>query len=106
MILSNTANDMQRLQRKALEYWDNTKHIYTINFRGYDNSVTDLSKEQKQINDELSRFYQEGIKDMQVFLMNSDNYAKEADGKGGWTYAYQYKGTKKKSRYVHLMGEV
>ena len=95
MILSNTANDMQRLQRKekALEYWDNTKHIYTINFRGYDNSVTDLSKEQKQINDELSRFYQEGIKDMQVFLMNSDNYAKEADGKGGWTYAYQYKGT-------------
>lgn len=96
MILSNTANDMQRLQRKekALEYWDNTKHIYTINFRGYDNSVTDLSKEQKQINDELSRFYQEGIKDMQVFLMNSDNYAKEADGKGGWTYAYQYKGTK------------
>ena len=96
MILSNTANDMQRLQRreKALEYWDNTKQIYTINFRGYDNSVTDLSKEQRQINDELSRFYQEGIKGRQVFLMNSDNYAKESDGKGGWTYAYQYKGTK------------
>lgn len=96
MILSNTANDMQRLQRreKALEYWDNTKHVYTINFRGYDNSVTDLSKEQRRINDELSRFYQEGIKEMQVFLMNSDNYAKQSDGKGGWTYAYQYKGTK------------
>lgn len=96
MILSSTANDMQRLQRreKALKYWDNTKHIYTINFRGYDNSVTDLSKEQRWINNELSRFYQEGIKEMQVFLMDSDNYAKESDGKGSWTYAYQYKGTK------------
>ena len=88
LTLSNATNDAQRLKDKqhTLSYWNKTKNIYTINFQGYDSSVVEDSLEARNINDELEKFYQKSKDKLKIFLINSDNYEKESDGRGNQRY--------------------
>ena len=96
LTLSNATNDAQRLKDKqhTLSYWNKTKNIYTINFQGYDSSVAEDSLEARNINDELKNFYQKSKDKIKIFLINSDNYEKESDGRGNQRYEFEYVGDK------------
>lgn len=78
----------------TLSYWNKTKNIYTINFQGYDSSVAEDSLEARNINDELKNFYQKSKDKIKIFLINSDNYEKESDGRGNQRYEFEYVGDK------------
>lgn len=101
LTLSNATNDAQRLKDKqhTLSYWNMTKNIYTINFQGYDSSVVEDSLEARNINDELEKFYQKSKDKLKIFLINSDNYAKESDGRGNQRYEFEYAGDKEEQIY-------
>lgn len=96
LTLSSATNDLQRLKNKqhTLSYWNKTKNIYTINFQGYDTSVAEDSLEARNINNELEKFYQKSKDKLKIFLINSDNYAKESDGRGNQRYEFEYVGNK------------
>ena len=96
LTLSNATNDAQRLKDKqhTLSYWNKTKNIYTINFQGYDSSVVEDSLEARNINDELEKFYQKSKDKLKIFIINSDNYEKESDGRGNQRYEFEYVGDK------------
>ena len=101
LTLSNATNDAQRLKDKqhTLSYWNKTKNIYTINFQGYDSSVVEDSLEARNINDELEKFYQKSKDKLKIFLINSDNYEKESDGRGNQRYEFEYAGDKEEQIY-------
>lgn len=48
------------------------------------------SLEARNINDELKNFYQKSKDKMKIFLINSDNYEKESDGRGNQRYEFEY----------------
>ena len=101
LTLSNATNDAQRLKDKqhTLSYWNKTKNIYTINFQGYDSSVVEDSLEARNINDELEKFYQKSKDKLKIFIINSDNYEKESDGRGNQRYEFEYAGDKEEQIY-------
>lgn len=102
LTLSNATNDAQRLKDKQYTlsyYWNKTKIFIQLIFKDMILQWQKILWKQEILMMSQKNFIKNQKDKLKIFLINSDNYEKESDGRGNQRYEFEYAGDKEEQIY-------